>query len=49
MGKTTFTIKKARGKEKGGKRDNLKNRRKDTLSGKALKDKEKHKVKQCSN
>ncbi len=42
MGKAAFIIKKARGNEKCGKRerDNLKSRRKDTLSGKALKEKE---------
>ncbi len=49
MGKANFTIKEARGKKKGGKRENLKSRRKDTLSGRALKDKEKHNVKQCKN
>ncbi len=49
IGKSTFTMKEARGKEKGGKRETLKSRRKDTLSGRALKDKEKHNVKQCRN
>ena len=49
MGEATFTIKGANGKEKGGKRETLKSRRKDTLSGKALKDKEKHNVKHCRN
>ena len=49
MGKSTFTIMGANGKEKGRKRETLKSRRKDTLTGKALKDKEKHSVKQCRN
>ena len=50
-GKSTFTIMGANGKEKGRKRETLKSRRKDTLTGKALKDKvqKKHSVKQCRN
>ena len=37
IGKGTFTIKEARDKEKGGKRETLKSRRKDTLTRKAWK------------